>query len=227
MNKLFCREKGEGDPIILLHGNGEDGSRFEKQTEHFGKRMHVYAVDTPGHGQSDRGEGAFSLYRFADDLKDFMEDRGITKATVLGFSDGGNIALIFALKYPEAVERLILNGANLRPSGVKASVQFPICIGYLTASFISLFDKKALKKRDILGLMVKEPDIDEKELGKIKCPTLVIAGTKDMIKEKHTRAIAAGISGSELVFIEGDHFIAYEKPDEFNRAVDAFLAENG
>lgn len=185
--------------------------------------MHVYAVDTPGHGRSDVGEGKFSLYRFADDLRDFMVDKGIEKAVILGFSDGGNVALIFALKYPEMVDKLILNGANLRPSGVKLSVQLPIYIGYAITSFISIFDKKARKNRDILGLMAKEPRISPEELGGIKSPTLVIAGTNDMIKEKHTRRIAESIEGASLVFVEGNHFIAYEEPERFNAAVDAFL----
>ena len=223
MNKLFYRENGSGEPLILLHGNGEDGGYFEKQIEHFGRYMHVYAVDTPWHGRSERGEGNYSLYRFADDLHDFMRDKGIGKATLLGFSDGGNIALIFALKYPDMVEKLILNGANLRPSGVRLSTQLPIYIGYALTSMISVFDKKAVKNRDILGLMVKEPRIDKKELEKIRCSVLVIAGTKDMVKEKHTRIIADGIAGASLVFIEGDHFIAYKQPERFNRAVDAFL----
>ena len=223
MNKLFYRENGSGSPIILLHGNGEDGSRFENQIEHFGRYMHVYAVDTPGHGRSDVGEGKFSLYRFADDLRDFMVGKGIGKAVILGFSDGGNVALIFALKYPEMVDKLILNGANLRPSGLKLSVQFPIYIGYGITSVISVFDKKAGKNRDILGLMAKEPRISPEELGRIKSPTLVIAGTNDMIKEKHTRLIAGSIEDASLVFVEGNHFIAYEKPEKFNAAVDAFL----
>ncbi len=227
MNKLFCRERGEGEPLILLHGNGEDGSRFASQIEYFGRSMRVYAVDTPGHGLSEAGEGRFSLYRFADDLYGFMNEKGIEKATVLGFSDGGNIALIFALRYPEKVDKLILNGANLRPSGVKMSVMLPIYLGYALTSFISVFDKKAAKKRDILGLMVREPKIPDEELKRIKCPTLVIAGTHDMIKKKHTLRIAAGIGNSKLAFVKGNHFIAYEKPDAFNAEVDMFINGNG
>lgn len=62
-----------------------------------------------------RGQGAFTLERFAEDLKEFLDRRGLRRIILLGFSDGGNIALIFALKYPGYVDRLILNGANLNP----------------------------------------------------------------------------------------------------------------
>ncbi|MBO5521572.1 MAG: alpha/beta hydrolase, partial [Eubacterium sp.] len=66
--------------------------------------------------------------------------------------------------------------------------------------------------------------IPEADLAKVTAKTLVIAGTQDMIKEEHTRLIHAGIPDSELVFIEGDHFIAAQNPEAFNQAVLKFLA---
>ena len=69
-----------------------------------------------------------------------MDAYGIGKAHVLGFSDGGNIAMIFAMKYPDRVLRLILNGANLDAKGVKPSIQIPIEIGY---RFAKVFAKKS------------------------------------------------------------------------------------
>lgn len=65
------------------------------------------------------------IRQFAEDLNVFMNEHEIEKAHLLGFSDGGNIALIVALKYPERVDKLILNGANLNTKGVKPSVQIP------------------------------------------------------------------------------------------------------
>ena len=123
--KLNFTQKGEGEPLILLHGNGEESGYFKNQIEEFSRHFKVIAVDTRGHGSSPRGEGPFSLSRFAEDLKSFMDEQNIPKAHILGFSDGGNIAMLFALKYPERVDKLILNGANLFPSGVKMSVQIP------------------------------------------------------------------------------------------------------
>ena len=127
---LHFVEQGRGKPLILLHGNGEDGSYFKHQINCFSANYRVIAIDTRGHGQSPRGEKPFTIVQFADDLQDFMDENGIDQAILLGFSDGGNIALTFALKYPKRVEMLILNGANLFPSGVKARYQWPIEIGY-------------------------------------------------------------------------------------------------
>ena len=75
----------------------------------------------------------------------------------------------------------------------------------------------------MLGLMVNDPNIEPDELSAIKVPTLVIAATADMVKEKHTRLIASKIPNSELVFIKGNHFIANKKPEAFNAAVLEFL----
>ncbi len=71
--------------------------------------------------------------------------------------------------------------------------------------------------------MVNEPNVTPEELAGIQAKTLVIAGKRDMIKEEHTRLIAASIPDATLQFIRGNHFIASKQPEEFNRAVLNFL----
>lgn len=221
--KLNYVEKGRGFPLILLHGNGENCGYFEHQIEYFSKEYRVIAIDTRGHGKSPRGGAPFTIGQFAEDLNEFMAGCRIEKAHLLGFSDGGNIALTFALRHPEKIEKLILNGANLSPHGVKPAVQWPIVAGYKLASLFAKKSEKAEKNAEMLGLMVNEPDIKPSELESLAVPALVIAGTADMIKRSHTRLIAAAIPGAKLVFIEGNHFIANRKGPEFNRAVEEFL----
>ena len=116
---LNFTEKGYGAPLILLHGNGESSGYFVNQIDRFANEYRVIAVDTRGHGASPRGNKPFTLETFADDLKNLLDSLNIEKANILGFSDGGNIAVIFALKYPERVASLVLNGANLFPRGLK------------------------------------------------------------------------------------------------------------
>ena len=221
--ELFYTKTGSGPRLLLLHGNGEDGTYFVHQVEEFSRDFTVYAIDTRGHGQSPRGGAPFTISQFADDLLAFMDRQGLPRADILGFSDGGNIALIFALRHPDRVRRLILNGANLDPKGVKPLVQLPIVLGY---HFASLFKSpKANARAELLGLMVNEPHIDPAELGKLSMPVLVIAGTRDMIRENHTRLIAASVPNARLVLIPGDHFIANKAPAAFDRAVRQFLEE--
>lgn len=237
--KLYYRECGKGQPMILLHGNGEDGTYFEKQIRFFSKKYRVIAIDTRGHGKSPRGTAPFTLEQFAEDLKNFLDEKKLRRIILLGFSDGGNIALTFALHYPEYVDRLILNGANLNPFGVTPSVQLPIVAEYGLCRLRRMAPKSAgterqpeererykgslEQKTELLGLMVKGPWIHPSELKKLKMPVLVIAGTEDMIRNGHTRQIHRAIPGSRLKLIRGDHFIALKKSAEFNHAVAAFL----
>ena len=107
--ELFYEEMGSGEPLILLHGNGEDHTIFNKIADYFSGKYRVISIDTRGHGESPMGEEPFSLYQFAEDLNDFMDEHNIEKANILGFSDGGNIALIFASEYPEKVSKLRAN----------------------------------------------------------------------------------------------------------------------
>lgn len=219
----FYIEKGQGFPLILLHGNGEDCDYFRGQIDEFSKQYHVYAIDTRGHGRTPRGDMPFTIRQFAGDLLEFMDEHQIEKAHLLGFSDGGNIAMVFALQNPGRIDRLILNGANLNADGVKQTTQLPIEIGYKLAKRFSEKSDSAKRNAEMLGLMVNEPNVKPEELVGIQAKTLVIAGTKDMIKEEHTRLIAASIPDARLVFISGNHFIANKHPTEFNQAVIDFL----
>ena len=152
-----------------------------------------------------------------------MDAHQIGKAHLLGFSDGGNIAMIFAMMHPDRVNRLILNGANLDAKGVKPSVQIPIEIGYRIAKIFARISQTAKLNAEMLGLMVNDPNVLPEELVKIQAKTLVIAGTKDMIKDEHTRLIAQNIPDAQLVILEGNHFIANKCPQAFNNAVLKFL----
>lgn len=221
--ELHYIEQGSGEPLILLHGNGEDGSYFKHQLEPFAKHFHVIAPDTRGHGKTPRGDAPFTIRQFAEDLLGFLDEHGIGKAHILGFSDGGNIAMVFAMTHPGRVGKLILDGANLDAGGVKRRVQIPIEIGYRIARLFAGKSPDARKNAEMLGLMVNDPNVRPEELGRIQAPTLVVAGTRDMIKEAHTRLIARSIPGAEMAIIPGDHFVANKNPEAFNEAVLKFL----
>ena len=223
--ELHCEETGDGEPLVLLHGNGEDGTYFTHQIAHFSQRFRVLALDTRGHGKSPRGEAPFTIRQFARDLLAFLDARGIERAHLLGFSDGGNIALVFALAHPERVGKLVLNGANLNTRGVKRSVQVPIELGYRMARLFASLNAKARANAEILGLMVNDPNVAPEELAALTAPTLVIAGENDMIREDHTRLIAERIPNARLAFVPGDHFVAAKNPAAFNREVERFLLE--
>ena len=224
--KLHYREEGSGYPLILLHGNGEDSAHFKHQIEYFSKEYRVIAIDTRGQGESPRGTAPFTFEQFAQDLQDFMDEHGIFKANILGFSDGGIIALLFALNNMGRVNKLVLNGANLDPSGVIEPVRRRIKEKAEQAAETKDESAESMARYERLVLMDRQPAIDPAELAKLEdVPTLVIVGADDLIEADHTQLIYRSLPNAELVIIPGDHFIAYDNPVDFNKAVDRFLHE--
>ncbi len=223
MISLAYKKAGEGKPLILLHGNGGSSADFALQTNYFSGFREVISVDTRGHGNSPRGDGPMSFPQFAKDILAFLDEQEIEKADIIGFSDGANTAILFAAENPKRVGKLILCGACTSPKAVKRSVQIPIEIGYWIASRFK--NPKARKNADILGLMVNDFGISKEHLRQIQAETLVLAGTKDMIRESHTKMIAETIPQAKLMFLEGDHFLPMKRANAFNRAVEEFLKE--
>jgi len=221
--QLHFTKIGSGSPLLLLHGNGEDSTYFEHQIPAFSPNFTVYAIDTRGHGHSPKGTAPFTLSQFADDLRNFMNEQGLEQADILGFSDGGNIALLFALRYPNQVRRLVLNAANLFPEGME-----PWLLEDLMREHRALAHEntaETIHQRQLLELMLREPHIDPAELSTLTCPTLVIAGDQDMILESHTRLIAESIPAARLSIIPGPHDCAFRNPTAFNTAVQQFFDE--
>jgi len=219
---LHYTKTGSGFPLLLLHGNGEDSTYFKHQIPVFSRKFTVYAIDTRGHGRSPMGTAPFTLSQFADDLLSFMDQHGLKQADILGFSDGGNIALIFALRHPERVRRLVLNAANMHPTGIKTR--------YLTEmqrerETVDESTAEGRYQAQLLDLMLLEPNLTSKDLRAITCPTLVIAGRYDVIVENHTRLMALAIPGAKLAIIPGEHDCAFRNPADFNAAVERFFEE--
>lgn len=124
----------------------------------------------------------------------------------------------FALGYPVKVKVLILNGGNVNTKGIKRTIQIPIEIGYRIARMFAGKSEEAKRNMEILGLMVNEPNIPFDELHSIHVPTLVIAGTDDMVKRSHTGEIAKKIPDARLSIVQGDHFIASKEADRRDSA---------
>ena len=105
---IFYIAKGEGKPLLLIHGYGAGIWVWEKQIEILSQSYRVYALDLIGHGFSDRPKIAYTPETYVHFLKDFMDKVGIERATLIGNSMGGGIAWAMAIFFPERVDRLIL-----------------------------------------------------------------------------------------------------------------------
>lgn len=118
---LFYTVKGEGEPLILIHGYGAGMWVWEKQIDFLSRFYRVYALDLVGHGFSDRPGFDYTPEAYVQCLKGFMDATGIEQATLIGSSMGGEIAWGMAVVSPERVTRLVL--INSAPSDVLRQVR--------------------------------------------------------------------------------------------------------
>ena len=228
--KLFYTDVGAENgkcPMILLHGNGGNSSSFFYVTYHFAKTRRIINVDTRGHGCTPKGDKPFTLVQFAQDLKEFMDALGIEKADLIGYSDGGNIAMLFAMSYPERVNSMVLNGANMFPDGLEKKDLKWIMRSYNKAKRALWFNpknEKAKETYDLMALIVHEPSISPDDLAQLDVPTLVLVGSRDAIKPEHSQLIADSIKGARLVTVKGGHNIVKSNPIEYIKAIEEFYS---
>ncbi len=196
-SQVICYEKcGQGPAVLLLHGNGEDHHIFDELVDELKSNHTVIAMDSRGHGESATPK-EYHYDDMANDVVNLIEAIEIEKPTLVGFSDGGIVALLVAMKRSDLLSSLVVCGANLSPKGLKFSAAHEI--------------KKQFKKdkSPITEMMLKEPDIKAKDLAKISVPVTIIAGEKDMIKEDETKLIASSIKNSKLVILKGQTHSSY------------------
>jgi len=188
-----CGEAGR--PLLMLHGNGEDHTIFDKALPELTDRFDCYLIDSRGHGKSTPVD-EFHYEEMAADMVGFMELLDLTDVVFYGFSDGGIIGLL-AAGMSDRISELIISGANTSPAGLKRRLLLEFRLKYL-------FHKEALTR-----LMLKEPNINDSYLKGIQARTLVLAGSKDLIRLHHTRHIADSIPRAELRILEGEDHGSY------------------
>lgn len=222
---LYYEVYGEGEPIVLLHGNSGSIKDFYQQIPVLSKNYKVIALDTRGQGKStDTSKNDLTYSIFADDLKRLIDVLGIKKVNIVGWSDGGNTGLEFVLKYPENVNKLVTIGANTQPDGVDVRLLNSM---KTELQVLELENKpEKFNQTRILKIMIKEPNINKSSLHKIQKPVLIIAGENDVIKKEHTEFIAKQIPGAELkVYKKATHFIPFENADQLNNDILEFFGK--
>lgn len=224
--RIYYEVHGDKEPLLLLHGNGEDSSFFQPLTSLLEKHYMVILMDTRGHGQSSMGSKKLCFPQFAEDVKVLLDHLECTNVHILGFSDGANIAMQFARRYPNNINTLILNGGNLTPAGIKRSIQYPIMFGYGVLSLFALFLKASKAKKAIMALMIHHPNLQPSQLSNIHMPTLVIVGDRDMVKRAHSLTIVEALPHGSFVEMKGTHFIARDEYEVFYQHVHTFIQDH-
>ncbi len=242
-------EAGQGPVVILLHGLGANAGIWAANIAPLSAHYQVIALDQVGFGHSAKPLLDYKIATFVDFLYGFMQSQQIEKATLVGNSLGGWVALDFAVQHPAMVDKLVLVDAgglhfgaaaptvDLNPSSVEGMKKILEYVFY-DHSTISTPRAQAiymnhLKDNDgytihatIEGVFSTD-QFEEPKLPSLHTPTLIVWGANDALiplakgEEFHTR-----IAGSKLVTIEQcGHMPQLEKPEEFNRAVLEFLRQ--
>ena len=109
---LYYETRGEGQPLVFIHGLGSSTRDWESQVPEFSRSFQVIMLDLRGHGQSDKTEGPYTMQQFSDDLSCLLQSLGVASAHIVGISLGGGIAFQFAIDHPTQVKTLtIVNSA--------------------------------------------------------------------------------------------------------------------
>ena len=218
---IYYEVYGKGEPLFLLHGNGGSIEAFTKEIPELSKHFMVVAMDTRAQGKStDKSSGPLTYGKFADDVKALADELKLKKINILGWSDGGNTGLEFAIRYPANVNKVITSGANVFPNGVgeKMVEDMRNDVEKMKA------EKKPANSIRLQELMVYEPKITTKQLNHIKAKVLVLAGENDLILRSHTDYIAKEIPNSKMKIYKGaSHGVPIERAEELNKDVIEFL----
>ncbi len=241
--------KGEGTPIIFVHGYTTTSGFWENQLETLSSNYKVITFDLRGHGDSDKPSSvSYKFENFVEDLRSLYDTLDINSAIVAGLSMGGAIVQKFVLDYPELVRALVLVGTTAHGRGRNEAKNTTTLLKDLgiEASSIELIRKSFSNKtsKDIVEWaereVVKTPlfaaekamqslvDFDSRnQLSQINVPTLIIVGEEDKITPvEESLLLHEKIINSELNIISNSaHFPMLENPSEFNQSMLNFLTK--
>ncbi|MCU1450587.1 MAG: putative hydrolase [Acidimicrobiales bacterium] len=233
--KTWHEVTGDGDPLVLLHGGMSDGTTWSMQVPAFSERHRVYVPDRRGHGRTPDVDGPLTYDAMADDTVAFLEQVVGGPAHLVGWSDGGNVALLVSMRRPDLVRRQVLVGANFNHDGLMDAADLgddPDAphLGIFKAMFESaspdgpehwpvFFAKTARMWRE-------EPTLGVDDLRTVTTPTLVLVGDDEPIRLDHTVALYESLADSQLAVVPGaSHLLLMEKPQLANDLVLSFLAD--
>ncbi|MDH3292179.1 MAG: alpha/beta fold hydrolase [Gemmatimonadota bacterium] len=246
---LFYEVSGAGEPVVLIHAFSLDRRMWEPQVTAFQNRFQVIRYDLRGHGKSIAPTEPYTGF---DDLRALLDTLGIGRASLVGLSAGSELAINFAIAYPDRVARLVLAAPGLGGYAVPRFFWFLPVLDALadgdaeraarrwaetpimalhsnvaaTETVTSLvMDNARLWTYQRSEQPLSPPAIDR--LAEITCPALVIVGDQDLpYIQDVARILDEDITGAELVTIPGaGHIVNLDTPVAFNDAVLAFLEQ--
>lgn len=207
----------DAEPLLLLPPNGGDMHSFDGSIlSEMAKHFKVICVSPRATGKSDWVEGGMTFEAMAEDLVNLLDYLNIEKTRIFGFSDGGNLGVVFTLAHQERVESLVIMGSNINTWGTNTFDQIQITYQYIILCIEAWLydDPEYAIRRDIKGMMVGQPSLTFKDISAIKVPVLNIFGEHDMIQRWHSKKITKSIENAqELMITGGGHSSCFEQTD--------------
>jgi pimeloyl-ACP methyl ester carboxylesterase len=224
--KMYAEVYGKGQPLLIIHGNGGSIKNFIFQIPYFAKKYKVIIADSRAQGKSDDPADSLSYEMMADDYAALLDVMKIDSAYVIGWSDGGINGLLLAIRHPGKVSKLAITGANLVPDTTAVPQQIWDMVMPVYTSLAAKENKTKQEKDSfkLLRLLATQPHIPLSDLHTIKCPTLVIGGDHDVIREEHTLLIYKNIPRAYLWILPASgHSTPIIYKDDFNSVTERFF----
>ena len=227
------RELTAAPPLVLVHGSGLSGRYMIPTAVHLTADFRVYVPDLPGFGDSDKPDKVFDVPELADWVAGWIATIGVERASLLGNSFGCQVIADLAARYPERIERAILQGPTTPPDERSWFWQFirwrqnqrynPKSLGDVTNGDY----RKCGFRRMFRSFQSQITDRIEAKAPHIKAPTLVIRGEHDPIADQEwCEEIARLCPRGELGIIPGvAHTLCYTAPAELARMTKTFVKE--
>lgn len=223
--KMYYEIYGNGEPLLMIHGNGGSINNFIYQIPYFSKSYKVIVADSRAQGKSTDAGDSLTYEMMADDINALLNSLHMDSCNVIGWSDGGINGLFLAIRHPEKVKKLAVTGANLWPDTTAVDPFVYQWVMNMTDSLKKIKQTPDLKNSlKLLHLLSYEPHITPGQLKDIQCPTLVIGGDHDILLPKHTLLIAESIPRSYLwILPNSGHSTPIYYKEQFNEVVENFF----
>jgi pimeloyl-ACP methyl ester carboxylesterase len=219
-HRIYYAERGNGPTLVFLHGGGDSGEHsFVRQLGVFSEHHFIVAPDQVGQGRTPDTPGPLSYTGMMEDTAELLKVLKLRKVDVVGFSDGGILALMLAIRYPELVRRLVISGVNVAPEGLR-----PEDLEELRAT--QSRKPKTIDEK-LAHLWFTSPTEAELNLGllaRISQPVLLISGDRDAVTLEHTLKIFHALPDAQLCILPGtDHATFSGRSDWLNPIINEFL----
>jgi pimeloyl-ACP methyl ester carboxylesterase len=224
--KMYYEVYGQGEPLLIIHGNGGSIANFRYQIPYFSKNYQVILADSRAQGKSIDNSDSLSYEMMADDLSALLDHLHKDSCYVIGWSDGGVDGLLLAIRHPEKVKKMAITGTNLTPDPIVSMDSWAVEFIQQYSDSLKKLPKTEINKNNLklADLMLFQPHISHEQLHQITCPTLVIGGDQDVIVPRHTVEIAENIKKSNLwILPNSGHSTPINYKDIFNKTIHTFF----